>query len=109
VINRVRAGAVAFVTVMCAAGAVAATSGTAGASAGRPGFGILFPGNLLVSESYYTNDPNIVAGQTQLPPGCTGSNCVTATANGNYPQVFNNAIAATTAARRLRRTWAART
>jgi hypothetical protein len=93
VIKRVRAGAAAFVTVMCAAGAVAATGGTAGASAARPGFGILFPGNLLVSESYYTNDPNIVAGQTQLPPGCTGSNCVTATANGNYPQVFNNAIA----------------
>jgi hypothetical protein len=33
-----------------------------------------------------------VAGQTQLPPGCTGSNCVSATANGNYPQVFNNAL-----------------
>src|SRR5580692_9130541 len=92
VIKRVRAGAAAFVTVMCAAGAVAATSGPAGASAARPGFGFLFPGNLLVSESYYTNDPNIVAGQTQLPPGCTGSNCVTATANGSYPQVFNNAL-----------------
>jgi hypothetical protein len=89
VIKRVRAGAAAFVTVMCAAGAI---GGTAGASAARPGSGFLFPGNLLVSESYYTNDPNIVAGQTQLPPGCTGSNCVTATANGNYPQVFNNAL-----------------
>jgi hypothetical protein len=92
VIRRVRAGAAALVTVMCAAGAVAATSGPAGASAARPGSGFLFPGNLLVSESYYTNDPDIVAGQTQLPPGCTGSNCVTATANGNYPQVFNNAL-----------------
>jgi hypothetical protein len=94
VIKRVRAaGAAAFVTVMCAAGAVAAASGPAGASAARPGDGFVFAGNLLVSESYYTNDPNIVAGKTQLPPGCTGSNCVTATAGGNYPQVFNNALA----------------
>jgi hypothetical protein len=93
VIKRVRAGtAAAFVTVMCAAAAVAATSGPAGASAAGGGFQFLFPGNLLVSESFYTNDPSIVAGQTQLPPGCTGSNCVTATAGGSYPQVFNNAL-----------------
>ena len=92
-IKRVRAGtAAAFVTVMCAAAAVAATSGPAGASAAGGGFQFLFPGNLLVSESFYTNDPSIVAGQTQLPPGCTGSNCVTATAGGSYPQVFNNAL-----------------
>jgi hypothetical protein len=77
---------------------VAATTGPAGAagasgvSAGRAGRGGLIPGNLLVSESYYSNDPGIVAGQTQLPPGCT-SGCVTATANGSYPQVFNNALA----------------
>ena len=31
-----------------------------------------------------------MAGTTQLPPGCTGANCVTAIANGNYPYVFNN-------------------
>jgi hypothetical protein len=93
VIKRARAGtAAAFVTVMCAAAAVAATSGPAGASAAGGGFRFLFPGNLLVSESIYTNDPNIVAGQTQLPPGCAGSNCVTATAGGSYPQVFNNAL-----------------
>jgi hypothetical protein len=48
---------------------------------------------LLVSESYYSNDPGIVAGQTQLPPGCTAGNCVTATAGGSYPQVFGNALA----------------
>ena len=59
---------------------------------GGRGFGLLPPGNLLVSESFYSNDPNIVAGQTQLPPGCTAGNCVTATANGSYPQVFNNAL-----------------
>jgi len=59
---------------------------------GSPGFGGGFiPGNLLVSESFYTNDPGIVAGQTQLPPGCT-TGCVTATANGSYPQVFNNDV-----------------
>jgi hypothetical protein len=98
VIKRARVGVAAFVTVLCAAGGVAAAGAPAGAS-GASGTGsgsgsrFLFPGNLLVSESFYTNDPNIVAGQTQLPPGCTGSNCVTATANGTYPQVFNNAIA----------------
>jgi hypothetical protein len=60
---------------------------------GRRRIGTADPGNLLVSESYYSNDPNLVAGQTQLPPGCTAGNCVTATANGSYPQVFNNALA----------------
>jgi hypothetical protein len=98
VIKRARAGAAAFVTALCAAAGVAATSGPADASAARPasaartGFGIPIPGALLVSESRYIKDPNIVAGTTQLPPGCTGSNCVTATANGNYPYVFNNAL-----------------
>ncbi|MDQ2811305.1 MAG: hypothetical protein M3Z75_05325 [Actinomycetota bacterium] len=102
--KRARAGAAGLAAVLCAA-AVAATAGTAGASgasgaspaakasAGRDGWGRLIPGNLLVSESYYRNDPGIVAGQTQLPPGCTAGNCVTATANGSYPQVFNNALA----------------
>ncbi|HLI01673.1 MAG TPA: hypothetical protein VKV06_12875 [Acidimicrobiales bacterium] len=50
----------------------------------------LVPGNLLVSTSSYQNDPAIVAGQTQLPPGCTSGNCVTANAGGDYPYVFNN-------------------
>src|ERR1019366_2204815 len=63
-----------------------------GAAVGRGGQGGLIPGNLLVSESYYSNDPGIVAGQTQLPPGCTAGNCVTATAGGSYPQVFSNAL-----------------
>src|SRR3984885_13550605 len=86
-------GVAALATVLCAAGGVAAAGAPAGASAAGPGFQFIFPGNLLVSESFYTNDPNIVAGQTQLPPGCTGANCVTATANGTYPQVFNNVLA----------------
>ncbi len=49
------------------------------------------PGNLLVSTSYYDANPDIITpGVTQLPPGCTGSNCATAVANGQYPYVFNN-------------------
>jgi hypothetical protein len=43
----------------------------------------------VVSESFYGGDPGIVAGKTQLPPGCT-TGCVTATAGSAYPQVFNN-------------------
>jgi hypothetical protein len=90
VIKRARTGAAALVTVLCATGGIAAAGAPAGASAAGNEARFIFPGNLLVSESFYTNDPNIVAGQTQLPPGCTGSNCVTATADGTYPQVFNN-------------------
>src|SRR3984957_1040368 len=101
---RPRTGIAAFATLMTTAGVLAA--GAAGATAahasttahdngrpGGPGFGHaarLIPGDLLVSTSYYRNDPNIVAGTTQLPPGCTGANCATAIANGNYPYVFNN-------------------
>jgi hypothetical protein len=52
------------------------------------------PGNLLVSRVVYDNNPNnVVAGVTLLPPNCVGSNCVTATAGGAYPEVFNNALA----------------
>ena len=91
---RPKTGIAALVTVLSAAGLLAATTATAataGASTAAPADGgHLIPGDLLVSESYYTNDPNIVAGTTQLPPGCTGTNCGTAVANGNYPYVFNN-------------------
>jgi hypothetical protein len=90
--NRARAGIAVLATALCTAAGVAAASAPAHASAATAGSGRLAPGNLLVSESLYTKAPNIVAGQTQLPPGCTGSNCVTAVANGNYPQVFNNAL-----------------
>ena len=51
----------------------------------------LTPGNLLLSRSFYT-PADIQAGVTQLPPGCTAGNCVTATAGGAYPFVFNNAL-----------------
>ena len=53
------------------------------------------PGNLLVSTSVWTTNANITSGTTQLPPNCGGTTytkatCVTAEANGTYPQVFNN-------------------
>ncbi len=53
----------------------------------------LRPGDLLVSTSVFSNDPNIVVG-TPLPPGC-GTNiyntpCGFAVADGTYPYVFNN-------------------
>jgi hypothetical protein len=99
---RRRTGIAAFATFMTAAGVLAATaagattahaSTTADGRPGGPGHGHgqtrLIPGDLLVSTSYYHNDPGIVAGTTVLPPGCT-SGCVTAIANGSYPQVFNN-------------------
>jgi hypothetical protein len=51
------------------------------------------PGNLLVSRSVYDNNPaNVVAG-TPLPPNCVGANCVAATNNGSYPNVWNNVLA----------------
>ena len=97
---RPRTGIAAFAAFMttagvlaaAAAGATAAHASTTAHQAGRPGgFGQtrLIPGDLLVSTSYYKNDPNIVAGTTQLPPGCT-TKCGTAIADGNYPYVFNN-------------------
>jgi hypothetical protein len=67
------------------------------AAASLPAFAqniIFTPGNLVVSRSVYTNNKNnVTIGQT-LPPNCvvsTGS-CVTATNNGLYPFVFNNAL-----------------
>ncbi len=87
--KRGRAGAAAVVTVTALCGAIVA-SGPSARADGVPGLGPGFlPGNLVVSESFYTPDPGIVAGKTQLPPGCT-TGCVTATAGGTYPQVFNN-------------------
>jgi hypothetical protein len=71
---------------------VAAGPARAGAG-GIPGLGGGFlPGDLVVSESVYSGNPGIVAGKTQLPPGCT-TGCLTATAGSGYPQVFNNDLA----------------
>ncbi len=54
------------------------------------------PGNLVVSTSVWATNANVTSGSTQLPPNCGGTvytkaKCVTAIANGTYPQVFNNA------------------
>jgi hypothetical protein len=50
------------------------------------------PGNLLVSRSVYDNRPaNVVAGMP-LPPNCVAPNCVAATSDGSYPNVWNNVI-----------------
>jgi hypothetical protein len=49
----------------------------------------LIPGNLLLSTSYYS-PADIQPGVTELPPGCAGSNCAPAVADGAYPYVFNN-------------------
>jgi hypothetical protein len=90
---RPRTGIAAFVTVVGVAGALAAAAGpgaqasTSGHPAGQGAR--LIPGDLLVSTSTYTNDPNIVAGKTVLPPG-SGSAGAVAIANGDYPYVFNN-------------------
>jgi hypothetical protein len=52
----------------------------------------LEPGNLLVSRSVYDNDPANVQPGSALPPGCV-SECATATTDGFYPYVWNNALA----------------
>ena len=52
---------------------------------------IFRPGDLLVSRVVYGAGANLITpGVTQLPPNCVAPNCVTAIANGTYPQVFNN-------------------
>jgi len=71
----------------------APTVALAGAPTGAPTLRTpLVPGDLLVSSSTFQNDPGIVAGKTQLPPGCGGANspCGTAVTDGTYPYVFNN-------------------
>ena len=75
------------------AAAIAAVT-HAGPAAADPGHGSLFqPGNLLVSRSVYEGLPGtLAAGTTILPPGCT-SDCVTATDDGSYPEVWNNVLA----------------
>ena len=41
----------------------------------------------------YDNNPaNVVAGKTSLPPNCLPANCVTATDDGSYPQIWNNTL-----------------
>ena len=55
------------------------------------GHSALMPGNLLLSRSVYENDPSLQAGVTELPAGCV-TGCTLATANGAYPEVWNNVL-----------------
>jgi hypothetical protein len=81
----------ALAAAMLTGGWLAAATTASAAPGGDDGF-FLRPGNLLVSGSSYDLSPDIlVPGVTVLPPGCT-SGCVTATNDGAYPQVFNNAL-----------------
>jgi hypothetical protein len=49
------------------------------------------PGNLVVSGSDYVGQASLFTpGVTELPPGCSGSACTPAVADGTYPGVFNN-------------------
>jgi hypothetical protein len=75
--------------LLAAIGPLSASGATAGAHGGqRPWF---LPGNLVVSGSYYTGQADLFTpGVTELPPGCTGSGCIAAVADGSYPYVFNN-------------------
>jgi hypothetical protein len=69
-----------------------ADPGFGGPGGGPGGHASLQPGNLLVSRSVYEPTSKLTAGSTELPPGCT-TGCVTATAGGAYPQVWNNVLA----------------
>ena len=75
------------VTLASATGAQASSSAPSWSAGG------LRPDNLLVATSVYQNSTGIVAGTTQLPPGCgsAAAPCATAVADGQYPYVFNNA------------------
>jgi hypothetical protein len=73
--------------------AVPVLTAASASAAPRAYGGALQPGDLLISGSVYTGRPGLLTpGVTVLPPGCT-SGCVTATADGGYPGVFNNVLA----------------
>ena len=82
--NRLLAGLGCALAMGAAAGAAQAE----GWHHGHRGPGLI-PGNLLLSTSEYT-PADITPGVTELPPGCTGSACTPAIADGTYPYVFNN-------------------
>jgi len=86
-----RRALLALAAAVLTGGSLAAATSASASPRGGPGSG-LRPGDLLVSGSYYDLNPDIlVPGVTVLPPGCT-SGCATATNDGAYPQVFNNAL-----------------
>ena len=83
-----RTVAVALIAVAATAVAGVPQSASASGELGdshRDGFG-----SLLLSRTEYTAPPgSITPGVTKLPAGCT-TGCVTAVADGGYPEVFNN-------------------
>jgi hypothetical protein len=84
------AAAAGMAGLLAAASPLSASGASADAHGGglRPWF---LPGNLVVSGSYYTGQADLFTpGVTELPPGCTGSGCTAAVADGSYPYVFNN-------------------
>ena len=88
-----RTGALTLALTALGAGLGAAAQADRGGHFPPPhGGSSLAPGNLLVSRSVYENDPSLVAGTTELPAGCT-TGCVTAKANGAYPEVWDNVLA----------------
>jgi hypothetical protein len=74
--------------------ALLATTALGGTLAYADEITFFLPGNLLLSRSVYDSPADIITpGVTLLPPNCTlAPNCVTATADGTYPTVFNNVI-----------------
>jgi hypothetical protein len=83
----IRRPAVYATAVLLGTAALTATASSAASAHGSPD---LLPGNLLLSRTLYTASAgSIVPGVTVLPAGCT-SGCVTAVADGGYPEVFNN-------------------
>jgi len=66
--------------------------GSGSAAFAQNGSAFFLPNNLLLSRVVYDNDLNNVVVGSLLPPNCVPANCVAATNNGAYPQVFNNAL-----------------
>ncbi|MCL2585612.1 MAG: hypothetical protein FWE35_24510 [Streptosporangiales bacterium] len=87
---RPRTGIAAFLSAASVAGVLAAATAAGATTSHAAQSTSIVPGDLLVSTSNYVDGHNITAGKTQLPPGCTGSDCVTASAGSNYPYTFNN-------------------
>jgi hypothetical protein len=95
---RQRVALLGAATALAGLAAVAGTGAAASADTHRGGIGFarpwFEPGNLVVSTSTYEGQASLLTpGVTELPPGCTGSNCVAATNDGSYPGVFNNVLA----------------
>ena len=68
-------------------------AGTAVVASAQNGSAYFTPGNLVVSRSLYDNNPNNVTVGEALPPNCAvPGSCVTATTDGTYPYVWNNAL-----------------